>query len=64
MFYITLCDFNRGGSEMFGDKVKLKMTPEEIKIIVYALNELRNKLIEEDRYTAAVDDLLLRLCDC
>ena len=42
MFYITLCDFNRGGSEMFGDKVKLKMTPEEIKIIVYALNELRN----------------------
>ena len=64
MFYITLCDFNRGGSEMFVDKVKLKMTPEEIKIIVYALNELRNKLIEEDRYTDAVDDLLLRLCDC
>ena len=49
---------------MFGDKVKLKMTPEEIKIIVYALNELRNKLIEEDRYTDAVDDLLLKLCDC
>ena len=50
--------------KMFGDKVKLKMTPEEIKIMVYALNELRNKLIEEDRYTDAVDDLLLRLCDC
>ena len=49
---------------MFGDKVKLKMTTEEIKIMVYALNELRNKLIEEDRYTDAVDDLLLRLCDC
>ena len=49
---------------MFGDKVKLKMTQEEIKIMVYAMNELRNKLIEEDRYTDAVDDLLLRLCDC
>jgi len=49
---------------MFGDKVKLKMTQEKIKIMVYALNELRNKLIEEDRYTDAVDDLLLRLCDC
>ena len=49
---------------MFGDKVKLKMTQEEIKIMVYVLNELRNKLIEEDRYTDAVDDLLLRLCDC
>ena len=51
-------------AKMFGDKIKLKMTPEEIKIMVYALNELRNKLIEENRYTDAVDDLLLRLCDC
>ena len=37
---------------------------EKWKIMVYALNELRNKLIEENRYTDAVDDLLLRLCDC
>ena len=49
---------------MLGDKVKLKMTPEEIKIMVYVLNELRNKLIEEGKYTDAVDDLLLRLCNC
>ena len=41
---------------MFGDKVKIKMTPEEIKIMVYALNELRNKLIEEDRYHTGITD--------
>ena len=49
---------------MFGDKVKFKMTPDEIKVMVYALNELRNRLIEENKYTDAVDDLLLKLCDC
>ena len=62
--YEHIISEGRGGSKMFGDRVKLKMTPEEIKIMVYALNELRNKLIEENRYTDAVDDLLLRLCDC
>ena len=49
---------------MFGDKVKIKMTPDEIKVMVYTLNELRNRLIEENKYTDAVDDLLLKLCDC
>lgn len=49
---------------MFADKIKIKMTPDEIKVMVYALNELRNRLIEENRYTDAVDDLLLKLCDC
>ena len=48
---------------MFGDKIKIKVTPDEVNVLVYALNELRNKLIEEDRYTDAVDDLLLKLCD-
>ena len=37
---------------------------DEIKVMVYALNELRNRLIEENKYTDAVDDLLLKLCDC
>ena len=39
---------------------KFKFTHDEIKIIVMALVELKNKLIEEDRYTDRVDDLLVR----
>lgn len=35
---------------MFGNTVKLKMTHDEIRVLVYALNELRNALIEEGRY--------------
>ena len=42
---------------MFGNKYKF--TYDEIKVIVMALIDL-NKLIEEDRYTDRVDDLLLR----
>ena len=43
---------------MFGKK--FKFTYDEIKIIVMALVELKNRLIEEDRYTDCVDDLLVR----
>ena len=43
---------------MFGNKYKF--TYDEIKVIVMALIDLKNKLIEEDRYTDRVDDLLLR----
>ena len=39
---------------------KFKFTYDEIKIIVMALVELKNKLIEEDRYTDRVDELLVR----
>lgn len=46
---------------MFGDTIKLKMTHDEIRVIVYALNELRNTLIGEGRYTDAVDELLVKL---
>ncbi len=42
-------------------KVKLRMTDEEIRVLIIALNELRNKLISEGRYTDAVDELILRL---
>lgn len=43
---------------MFGNK--FKFTYDEIKIIVMALVDLKNKLIEEDSYTDRVDDLLMR----
>ena len=46
---------------MFGKKIKLSMTHDEIRVLVYALNELRNALIEEGRYTDAVDELLIKL---
>ena len=44
---------------MFGSKYKF--TYEEVRIIVLALIELKNQLIEEGRYTDSVDDLLVRL---
>lgn len=43
---------------MFGNKYKF--TYDEIRIIVMALVELKNRLMEEDRYTDCVDDLLVR----
>ena len=46
---------------MFGNKIKLSVTHDEIRVLVYALNELRNSLIEEGRYTDCVDDLLIKL---
>ena len=46
---------------MLGNKIKLKMTHDKIRVLVYALNELRNSLIEEGRYTDAVDELLIKL---
>ncbi len=44
-------------------KPKYRFTYDEIRIIVYALVELKNQLQEEGRYTDAIDDLLLRFVD-
>lgn len=46
---------------MFGSKYKF--TYDEVRIIVLALIELKNQLIEEGRYTDPVDDLLIRFVD-
>ena len=40
---------------------KYKLDHYEIRIIILALNELRNQLIQERRYTDAVDELILKL---
>lgn len=40
---------------------KLKLTYDEVRVLVYALVELRNELIEENRYTDSVDELLGKL---
>lgn len=41
--------------------MKLKLTHDEVRVLVYALNELRNTLIAENRYTDVVDEILARL---
>lgn len=43
-------------------KRKFKLDDCEVNIIIRALVELRNQLIAENRYTDAVDELLLKLC--
>ncbi len=35
----------------------------ERRTLVYCLNEIRNRLKQEGRYTDAVDELILRICD-
>lgn len=40
---------------------KYKLDHYEVRIIIFALNELRNQLIKEGRYTDAVDELILKL---
>ena len=42
-------------------KVYVEVSPAEIKLIVYSLLLLRNRLISEGRYTDAVDEMLLKL---
>ncbi len=42
-------------------KIKLKISEDEVTVLIIALNELRNKLISEGKYTDAVDELILRL---
>lgn len=41
--------------------MKLMLTYDEVRVLVYALNELRNTLIAENRYTDAVDEILVKL---
>ena len=46
---------------MFGNKIKLDH--DEREVLIMALVEFRNQLIEEDRYTDRVDDLILKLTE-
>lgn len=42
---------------------KYRFTHDEIRIIVFALVELKNQLLAEGRYTDVVDELLIRFVD-
>ena len=43
-------------------KRRFKFDDYEVNIIIKALIELRNQLIEEGRYTDAVYEILLKMC--
>ena len=45
---------------MRGKKYHLYLDENELRLIVLCLNELRNKLIAEGRYTDCVDELLIK----
>ena len=42
-------------------KWKYKFDDDEVNLIIIALIELRNRLLEEGRYTDAVDELIIKL---
>ena len=44
-------------------KKRFKFDDYEIRILILALNELRNQLIREERYTDAVDELMIKLIE-
>lgn len=48
-------------SMMFEPRCKLSY--DERRIIVLCLIEMKNKLIRENRYTGAIDDLLVKFMD-
>lgn len=46
---------------MFKKKVKIELSDEEQRIILYALNELRTELIQENKYTYVANEAIGKL---
>lgn len=46
---------------MLGNRNKVQITEDEVNVCLKALIILRNELIQEGKYTDAVDDLILKL---
>ena len=46
---------------MMKDKYYVLLNDEERSLLIHCLNDLRNDLIKQDRYTDAVDDLLIKI---
>lgn len=49
------------GRTMFEKKIRICLNSEEIRILTRSLIDLRNDLIQQGRYTDAVDEILLKL---
>ena len=45
----------------FCNKKKIELSDNELRIILYSLNDFRNSIIKENKYPDAVDDILPRL---
>ena len=48
---------------MLKRKDRVTLTDDEKTILILGLNELRNSLINDGKYTDAVDELILKLAD-
>lgn len=42
-------------------KNKIEFNNEELRVIFYALIEFRNQLLEENKYTDAIDEVIVKL---
>lgn len=46
---------------MKNKRIKLPIYNDELKIIIIALNEFRNKVLQQGRYIDPIDELILKL---
>ena len=46
---------------MFEKKKKIELDGEELKIMRYSLNEFRNNLLEQNKYTDEIDEVMIKL---
>ena len=44
-------------------KYYLALNAQELRLVIESLNQLRNKLIADGKYTDAVDEVLLKIID-
>lgn len=42
-------------------KAKIKYNKNELKIILLALNEFRNNIIKQGRYTEPIDEVIIKI---
>ena len=61
VMYTAEKGLDKGGAVM--SKTKYRFTYDEVRVIVLALVELKNQLIQEGRYTDPIDELLVKLVD-
>ena len=48
---------------MKSERRRLHLSVAEWRVLLLALNRLRSKLIAQDRYTDAVDEIIMKLMD-
>ena len=48
---------------MFRKKRYLYLTEDELRVLVQSLVRLKNSLIQQDRYTDCVDELIVKVLD-